>query len=124
MSMRSQVAVCPSKDYKGGFRKVFTLSGKAPCSQLVLKVAKDEADNANEIRTANSLSLSVYQGLHKRVAAVNIQARFCVSCALSAFRESHTPGTFSATCVTPAGRHGGRKEKELESHVLGHYLQG
>ena len=47
-------AVCPSKDYKGGFRKVFTLNGQAPCSQLVLKVAKDEADNANEIRAAIS----------------------------------------------------------------------
>ena len=32
----------------------FTLSGPAPCSQLVLKVAKDEADNANEVRTALS----------------------------------------------------------------------
>ena len=43
----------PSADFRGGFRRVYLLSGHEACENLVLKLGKSLADNANEIRAAS-----------------------------------------------------------------------
>ena len=43
----SVCANSPTADFRGGFRRVYLLTGHRACETLVLKVGKTPADNAN-----------------------------------------------------------------------------
>ncbi|CAE7238949.1 unnamed protein product [Symbiodinium sp. CCMP2592] len=47
-------AVCPSGDFKGGFRKVYRVDLPLKNHRVVLKIAKDEADSVCELKASRA----------------------------------------------------------------------
>ena len=48
----SVLGSCRAPELKGGFRKVYHLRGEGPAASMVLKLAENDADNVNEVRSA------------------------------------------------------------------------